>query len=226
MISVSLTIYHCYVIAKSTYMFSFTPCQRWPISLFPLVDWSERNTSRWSSELSRTAVGPHVSATLTHLDPNATKCLQTGNRVSSCQVWLLGGRWRTATRSHQGKWADQGWRSSGLEVQQDHTLCLCWKQSVRYISLQDQSCKVSRRDYLCVFVCKIEYLQCSDVSVWKRIILIFVGPQCVPRRIYSITTGGSRSQLFVAMEGTGPCSVTCVLTENIYLHLKKKEKVS
>ncbi|KAF7662720.1 hypothetical protein LDENG_00227530 [Lucifuga dentata] len=32
------------------------------------------------------------------------------------------------------------------------------------------------------------------------------GPQCIPRRIYSITTGGSRSQLFVAVEARA-CSL-------------------
>lgn len=32
--------------------------------------------------------------------------------------------------------------------------------------------------------------------------LFIAGPQCVSRRIYSISTGGSRSQLFVAVEGT------------------------
>ncbi|XP_050926023.1 phospholipid scramblase family member 5 isoform X2 [Lates calcarifer] len=35
------------------------------------------------------------------------------------------------------------------------------------------------------------------------------GPQCVPRRIYSITTGGSRSQLFVAVEESSCVCLQC-----------------
>ncbi|XP_076000851.1 phospholipid scramblase 2 [Genypterus blacodes] len=35
------------------------------------------------------------------------------------------------------------------------------------------------------------------------------GPQCVPRRIYSITTGGSRAQLFVAVEESSCLCLQC-----------------
>ncbi|XP_039999679.1 phospholipid scramblase family member 5 [Xiphias gladius] len=35
------------------------------------------------------------------------------------------------------------------------------------------------------------------------------GPECVPRRIYSITTGGSRSQLFVALEESSCVCLQC-----------------
>ncbi|XP_044074754.1 phospholipid scramblase 2 isoform X2 [Siniperca chuatsi] len=35
------------------------------------------------------------------------------------------------------------------------------------------------------------------------------GPQCVPRRIYSIATGGSRSQLFVAVEESSCVCLQC-----------------
>ncbi|XP_034558451.1 phospholipid scramblase family member 5 [Notolabrus celidotus] len=35
------------------------------------------------------------------------------------------------------------------------------------------------------------------------------GPQCVPRRVYSITTGGSRSQLFVAVEESSCVCLQC-----------------
>ncbi|XP_023261705.1 phospholipid scramblase family member 5-like [Seriola lalandi dorsalis] len=35
------------------------------------------------------------------------------------------------------------------------------------------------------------------------------GPQCVPRKIYSITTGGSRSQLFVAVEESSCVCLQC-----------------
>lgn len=49
---------------------------------------------------------------------------------------------------------------------------------------------------------------CTDI--WTFVLAdlntVIVGPQCVPRRIYSITTGGGRSQIFVAVEGIHPCS--------------------
>ncbi|XP_074544499.1 phospholipid scramblase family member 5 [Halichoeres trimaculatus] len=35
------------------------------------------------------------------------------------------------------------------------------------------------------------------------------GPQCIPRRVYSITTGGSRSQLFVAVEESSCVCLQC-----------------
>ncbi|CAB1443038.1 unnamed protein product [Pleuronectes platessa] len=43
-------------------------------------------------------------------------------------------------------------------------------------------------------------LQCRYFSTWSEQSFVVAGPQCVPRRIYSITTHGSRSQLFVAVE--------------------------
>lgn len=54
---------------------------------------------------------------------------------------------------------------------------------------------------------------CFCMSVSSKCFHI-VGPQCVPRRIYSIATGASRSQLLVAVEGTSACSVA--LTKNNY----------
>lgn len=60
-----------------------------------------------------------------------------------------------------------------------------------------------------VFVCFCE----GDLSDLKGWCCVTVGPQCVPRRIYSITAGGSRSQLIVAVEGTDRRSATCVQTE-------------
>lgn len=44
---------------------------------------------------------------------------------------------------------------------------------------------------------------------------MIAGPQCVPRKIYSIAMGASRSQLFVAVEGTGSWPAS-VLTESVY----------
>lgn len=55
--------------------------------------------------------------------------------------------------------------------------------------------------------------ECSSAMCVVYICLVkenvIAGPQCVSRRIYSITTGGRKSQLFVAVEGT------CVLTESM-----------
>ena len=61
------------------------------------------------------------------------------------------------------------------------------------------------------FLCKNEDLQHRDLSDLKEQCFDIVGPQCVPRRIYSITTGSSRSQLFVAVEGTDPCSANMLI---------------
>lgn len=198
-------LYYCNIVIMIDWLHtsisisSFIPCQLWPISLFPLVNWSERSTSRWSSELSRADVGPPASPT-TPLDPK----LPTGNLASSSQVWLLGGGWKMAKCSHRANWA-------GREMRHVWIVWLCWIQSVKYKSLQNQSCKVSRNERFCLsrnrFLLGVFFVS-SESN------FLAAGPQCVPRRVYSITTGGSRSQLFVAVEGTGVSLAARSLTEN------------
>ncbi|XP_068427780.1 phospholipid scramblase 1 [Clinocottus analis] len=55
------------------------------------------------------------------------------------------------------------------------------------------------------FMCSLETV--SQIHVTARPEL--QGPQCVPRRIYSITTGSSRSQIFVAVEETSCVCLQC-----------------
>lgn len=84
-----------------------------------------------------------------------------------------------------------------MEAQPGLTSCQCWEQSVKYTSLPDQSCKVRWRD-------SSVHVSLPERFIFEELCFIVAGPQCVPRRIYSITTGGSDSQLSVAVEGTDP----------------------
>lgn len=61
-----------------------------------------------------------------------------------------------------------------------------------------------------VSACRCVGLYCVYLSSEVEYYSIIAGPQCVSRRTYSITTGGRRSQQFVAVEGAH------VLTENTW----------
>lgn len=68
----------------------------------------------------------------------------------------------------------------------------------------------------CVFVCYS--VNSAEICLFERDkCFLLAGPQCVPRRIYSISTGGRRSQLFMAVEGTSACSANLHL---IYISYK------
>lgn len=66
-------------------------------------------------------------------------------------------------------------------------------------------------------MCVIKDTCSAEICMFYKNKTVIVGPQCIPRKIYSIATEGSLSELFVAVEGTDPWSATClVLTENIH----------
>lgn len=104
-------------------------CLQSPVSRSPLIAWSERSTSRPSSEPSRTAVGRRVSASFPHLgSPHPTKHLLLTGNLRQGQVWpqRMAHRWRTAA------------------LQQEHTSWLICKQLIHLRSLPDLRCKVGQ----------------------------------------------------------------------------------
>lgn len=52
-----------------------------------------------------------------------------------------------------------------------------------------------------------------------------IGPQCVPRRIYSIATGGSRPQFFVAVEGIHYWRAIKIFTEDTCFNKKSEHQI-
>ena len=65
---------------------------------------------------------------------------------------------------------------------------------------------------VCVSVCRKDNCSADTSPPGVSKALLLQVRSVFPRRIYSITTHGSRSQLLVAVEGE--CSAPCVLTEN------------